>query len=85
MKVDRCSGYCRVTVTEIFFVLVETAKILDKLPLTSNCFFSTENKILTDFSWEELTIISFFSPNTLEELEKIGQFFEVSIHFYLGH
>ena len=32
IKVDRCSGYCRVTVTEVSLVLVETAQIFDKEP-----------------------------------------------------
>ena len=44
------------------------------------------DKILSDFSWEKQTI-SFLaiSPNTLEELEKVGQCFQGSIHFNLGH
>ena len=48
---------------------------------------STRRKMLADFPSEEQTIKIFFAillpQNTQEELEKIGHYFQVVIHFHL--
>ena len=55
----------------------------DTFTLTSNCSLKNEmispgkNKLLSDFE--------LFLQNTLEEIEKIAQFFQAAIHFNLGH
>ena len=46
-----------------------------------------KNKILRDISQKEQAKTSFklFLKNTQEELKKIGQFFQISIHFHPSH
>ena len=62
----------------------KTAQMFDKEPFPGTnlrLFLGNWGKILRDFYEEGQTIISFkqFLCNTEEELEKIGQFFQVAI------